>query len=142
MTSFATRSLPTAPTAIAPDGSTVRTLVALEAGSMACFELGPGRTSAAIVHRTVDELWYILGGRGEMWRSQDGRVEIMQLGAGTSLSIPLGTAFQFRSFGPEPLTAVGVTMPPWPGDDEAIAVVGPWQATPPEALGTRGMNGG
>jgi hypothetical protein len=30
-----------------------------------------------------------------------------------------------------PITAVGVTIPPWPGDDEAVPVAGPWQATAP-----------
>ncbi|MBK6928747.1 MAG: hypothetical protein IPH15_14915 [Comamonadaceae bacterium] len=47
---------------------------------------------------------------------------------GTSLSIPLGTSFHFRATGSTPFAAVGVTMPPWPGMDEAEFVVGPWQA--------------
>ena len=38
------------------------------------------------------------------------------------LTIPLGTHFQFRSLGPGPLAAVAVTMPPWPGPDEAVPV--------------------
>ena len=29
-----------------------------------------------------------------------------------------------------PLAAVGVTMPPWPGADEAYDVPGPWSANP------------
>jgi mannose-6-phosphate isomerase-like protein (cupin superfamily) len=44
-----------------------------------------------------------------------------------SLDIPLGTTFQFRSTGDEPLAAVGTTMPPWPGDDEAEPADGPWR---------------
>jgi mannose-6-phosphate isomerase-like protein (cupin superfamily) len=43
------------------------------------------------------------------------------------LTIPLGTHFQFRSHGKEPLSAIGVTMPPWPGEDEAYDVEGPWE---------------
>src|SRR5215208_2196845 len=43
-----------------------------------------------------------------------------------SVTIPVGTAFQFRNTGFEPLAAVGVTMPPWPGEDEAMEVAGPW----------------
>jgi mannose-6-phosphate isomerase-like protein (cupin superfamily) len=39
----------------------------------------------------------------------------------------LGTHFQFRSLGYESLSAVGVTMPPWPGDGEAIIVEGLWE---------------
>jgi mannose-6-phosphate isomerase-like protein (cupin superfamily) len=51
------------------------------------------------------------------------------VGCGVSVSIPLGTTFQVRSFGHEPLSAIRATMPPWPGNDEAILVEGPWPAT-------------
>ena len=33
--------------------------------------------------------------------------------------------------GDEPLRAVGTTMPPWPGEDEAILAAGPWTPTVP-----------
>ena len=66
-----------------------------------------------------------------MWRKQNGRDEVVSIEAGTCLTIPLGTRFQFRAFGPEPLAAVGVTMPPWPGDDEAEVVEGIWAPTVP-----------
>ena len=124
MPEFETMRLPAAPMTIAPDGSDVRVLLAVEAGGMAHFELGPGRVSTAVRHRTVEEIWYIVGGRGEMWRSQGERSEIVELAPGICLTIPLGTSFQFRSFGSEPLSAIGATMPPWPGDDEAIVVDG------------------
>lgn len=67
-----------------------------------------------------------------MWRRAAGREETVSMEPGTSLSIPAGTHFQFRSTGDEPLTAVGVTMPAWPGPDEAYAVEGRW----PPATGT------
>ena len=41
----------------------------------------------------------------------------------------VGTHFQFRTLGDEPLTIVGVTMPPWPGEDEAVEVNGMWTPT-------------
>jgi hypothetical protein len=50
---------------------------------------------------------------------------------GTCLSIPAGTHFQFRADAAGPLTAVGVTMPPWPGEDEAYEVPGEWPADAP-----------
>lgn len=131
MTGYDTSSLPNAPDAIAPDGSDVRILLALTGGSMAHFELAPGRTSRAVTHRTVEEIWYILTGRGQMWRSQDGRSEVVDVHPGVCLTIPLGTHFQFCSFGPEPLAAIGVTMPPWPGDGEAVVVEGAWEPTLP-----------
>jgi mannose-6-phosphate isomerase-like protein (cupin superfamily) len=122
-----TRRLPADPDAIAPDGSEVRVLLRLAGGSLAHFSLAPGRVSRAVRHRTVEELWYFVGGRGEMWRRDaDGRECVVAVEAGVSLDIPLGTTFQFRSTGEEPLAAVGTTMPPWPGEDEAILVDGVW----------------
>ena len=129
MPAFATLSLPAEPTVTAPDGSDVRVLVQLPRGSIAHFELAAGRASAAVAHRTVEELWFVLGGSAEMWRADSDGEAITRLGTGTSLSIPVGTRFQFRSLGPEPFAAVGVTMPPWPGADEAVFVSGPWQAS-------------
>jgi mannose-6-phosphate isomerase-like protein (cupin superfamily) len=120
----ATAQLPDEPTAVAPDGSDVRVLLATSRGSMAHFELRSGATSRAVRHRTVEELWYVLAGRGEMWREQDGRSEVGALVPGTCLTIPVGTRFQFRALGAAPLQVVGVTMPAWPGDDEAVPVDG------------------
>jgi mannose-6-phosphate isomerase-like protein (cupin superfamily) len=116
MNGFETKQLPAAADAVAPDGSDVRVLLSLAGGSMAHFELLPGRTSKAVAHRTVDEIWFVLSGRGEMWRAQDGQPEsIVPLQPGVCLTIPAGTRFQFRALGAEPLAVVGVTMPPWPG---------------------------
>ena len=64
-----------------------------------------------------------------MWRQQDGREEVVTLEPGVRLTIPLGTRFQFRATGPVPLAAVAVTLPPWPGPDEASEVAGKWEAT-------------
>jgi mannose-6-phosphate isomerase-like protein (cupin superfamily) len=125
---FQTKRLPSARDIVAPDGSDVRVLLSLGGGSMAHFELAAGQISKAVTHRTVEEIWYFLSGRGEMWRAGNGQAEtIVQVEAGMCLTIPLGTHFQFRSFGPEPLTAVGVTMPPWPGEREAVLVPGKWE---------------
>jgi mannose-6-phosphate isomerase-like protein (cupin superfamily) len=128
---FKTMRLPAGRDAVAPDGSDVRILLGLKGGGMAHFELAPGQTSTAVTHRTVEEIWFCLSGRGEMWRRQGEREEIVALERGVCIAIPLGTHFQFRSFGPEPLAAVGVTMPPWPGEGEAIVVEGRWRATVP-----------
>ena len=127
MTNFATMTLPAAPDVRAPDGSQVRILLRLAGGSMAHFRLEPGQTSIAVAHRTVEELWYVLSGTGEMWRRQDEREAIVALKAGSCVSLPVGTAFQFRCTGDEPFNAVAVTLPPWPGDGEAFPVDGPWR---------------
>ena len=131
MSEFETKRLPLDRDVVAPDGSDVRVLLTLEGtgkggGGMAHFEIGPGRTSRAVTHKTVQEIWYFVGGRGEMWRRSGGREEIVPVEPGVCLTIPLGTEFQFRSFGYEPLSAIGVTMPPWPGEGEARVVDGKW----------------
>jgi len=130
MTGFDTKPLPSNWDAVAPDGSEVRILLGLRGGGMAHFQLAPNQVSTAVTHRTVEEIWYFLSGRGQMWRRQGDRSEIVDVYPGVSLTIPLGTHFQFRTVGSEPLAAVGVTMPPWPGDGEAILVEGMWTANP------------
>lgn len=124
--SFDTRLKAQLPDVIAPDGSEVRILAAASRGSMAHFSLPPGAVSKAVAHRTVEELWLVLGGRGRMWRKLGAREETVELHPGVSLSIPAGAHFQFRNDGDEPLHCVGVTMPPWPGMDEAHEVDGVW----------------
>ena len=129
MNALSTKRLPVAPDAIAPDGSDVRILLRLEGGSMAHFELPPGQTSVAVAHRTIEEIWYFVTGRGEMWRKLGDQEEVVPVDPGVCLTIPVGTHLQFRSFGYEPLAALGVTMPPWPGEGEAYEVEGKWTPT-------------
>jgi len=126
---FETRPLPASPDAIAPDGSDVRALLQLRGGGLAHFELPTDATSIAVCHRTVEEIWFVLSGRGEMWRKLNQHESVITLEPGVSLTIPLGTYFQFRALGREPLRVIGVTMPPWPGDGEAFEVPGKWAAT-------------
>ena len=54
------------------------------------------------------------------------RGAVVPLLPGTAHSIPLGTQFQFRNPGATPLVVVIVTMPPWPGEDEAVRVPDHW----------------
>ena len=127
MSDFVTRIISEEPDVTAADGCDVRLLARCDHGSMAHFELAPGEISRAVVHRTVEELWFITAGEGQMWRKQGGLEEVVELRPGVSLSIPLGTQFQFRNTGEDdPLEAVAVTMPPWPGEEEAELVQGKW----------------
>jgi mannose-6-phosphate isomerase-like protein (cupin superfamily) len=124
MEKFVTRMIAPAADATAPDGSEVRLLAATERGSMAHFRFPAGAVSRAVAHRSVEEVWYFLSGSGRMWRRNTGSVETVAVSAGVSIAISAGTAFQFRATGDGPLEAVAVTMPPWPGMDEAIPVEG------------------
>ena len=127
-TGFGTRDLPADPDTIAPDGSQVRVLLSLVAGSAAHFRLAPDAVSRAGRHRTVEEIWYILAGRGQMWRRDGAREEVVALKPDLCLTIPAGTSFQFRATGDSPLSAFAVTMPPWPTGscDEWVEVEPYW----------------
>jgi mannose-6-phosphate isomerase-like protein (cupin superfamily) len=127
MHGLVTRPLGAEADVIAPDGCEVRILAATPRGSMAHFTLGPGQTAHAVAHRTVEEVWYFLSGHGRMWRRLGERSEIAEVAAGISIALPTGTWFQLRNDGQEPLAAVAVTMPPWPGEDEAYFVDGAWE---------------
>jgi mannose-6-phosphate isomerase-like protein (cupin superfamily) len=121
-----TRLRSDAPDVIAPDGSEVRILAATARGSMAEFSLPAGKTSLAVAHRSVEEVWVVTSGQGQMWRKWKDAESVVDLRPGLSISIPVGTHFQFRNTGNEALRAIGITMPPWPGMDEANAVKGKW----------------
>ncbi len=126
MSGISQRHLPETADVLAPDGSEVRILEATERGSMAQFRIQPGQIAKAICHRTVDELWFVTAGRGRIWRKDAGSECVTELAPGLSLTIPCGTSFQFRCDGETALEIIGVTMPPWPGDGEALFVQGPW----------------
>ena len=107
------------PDAIAPDGSEIRYLV-LEANRASLVEvsLKPGAVTRPVRHRTVEEIWYFLAGTGTVWL--DG--EVVDVVRGSTVVIPTGRAFQFRSSGDEALRFLCYTSPPWPGNDEAETV--------------------
>ncbi|WP_035804232.1 cupin domain-containing protein [Kitasatospora mediocidica] len=125
---FTTARLDAAPEITAPDGSAVRPLCVLPGvASFAQFELTPGQTAKAVSHATVEEIWFVVSGAGEMWRRQDGREEVTGLEPGVCLTIPLGTTFQFRA-GLQGLRVVAATVPAWPSDSphEARFETGRW----------------
>jgi mannose-6-phosphate isomerase-like protein (cupin superfamily) len=122
--SLSTRERSQHPDVTAPDGSEVRILAATSRGSMAQFTLLPGAVSQAVAHRTVEEVWLCTHGLGRMWRKLGEAEAVVDLRPGISVAIPIGAHFQFRNDGDAPLHCVGVTMPPWPGMDEAYEVAG------------------
>jgi len=85
--------------------------------------LPPGQVSRPVWHQTVEEIWYILEGIGQVWRCppnvEPSGVAAIRVAAGDALTIPTGWRFQFSSSPGEPLRFLCVTIPPWPGPDEA-----------------------
>jgi mannose-6-phosphate isomerase-like protein (cupin superfamily) len=117
------------PDATAPDNSEIRLLGGVDRGSLAHCTLHPRTCSLPIRHRTIHEIRYVVGGHGELWRSDpEGSECVDLLWPGVAVDIPAGSAFQFRATGYEALRMVLLTIPGWPGADEALPVTtGRWQ---------------
>jgi mannose-6-phosphate isomerase-like protein (cupin superfamily) len=113
---------------MAPDTSEIRLLGGTEKGSLAHCTLRPGLCSLPVRHRSIHEIWYVVGGHGELWRAApDGTQRIDLLWPSVGVDIPTGCAFQFRATGSVALELVLLTMPRWPGPDEAVPVrTGRW----------------
>ncbi len=125
----AVRSLPAKYDYLAPDGSKIRLLADGELGGLAHCVLPAGTVSAPVHHRTVEELWYVLKGEGEIWRSRDEEDRTDTVTVGDSIRIPVGTSFQFRAANACDLKLLLATMPPWPGPQEAVPTEGKWTPT-------------
>jgi len=123
---FETMELPADFDILAPDGSEIRVLAQVSGGSMAHGSLHPGCVSRAVEHRSVEEIWYVLSGVAEIWRSNDVSEAVVLANAGMSITIPVGTRFQFRTMGEEPFRFIMCTLPPWPGEGEAMRVPEHW----------------
>ena len=86
--------------------------------------IGAGQTSRPVRHRTVEEAWYVLSGAGEVWRCPPGvattEIQTVRVAPGDALVIPIGWGFQFRADAGSEMRFVCVTMPAWPGMDEAV----------------------
>lgn len=115
------------PDTIAPDGSEIRLLVdgrhAATRASLCEVVLPAGQVSRPVWHRSVEEIWYVLAGRGEVWRrppvAEPGDAPAVSVRAGDALVIPTGWRFQFRAAPDVALRFLCYTSPPWPGAEEA-----------------------
>jgi mannose-6-phosphate isomerase-like protein (cupin superfamily) len=127
-----TRRFPVNPDALSPAGAEIRYLMEGATGNMIHSTVPPGQVNRATVHATVSEFWHVLSGEGQIWRRDRAHEETSVLETGVSIDIPVGTAFQYRCTGVDPLRFLCISMPPWPGDQEATVIDGPWKPTAPE----------
>jgi mannose-6-phosphate isomerase-like protein (cupin superfamily) len=122
-----TTSLETAERGRSPLGAYIRHLMDGAHGNMIHSTVPPGMVGRACRFQTIEEYWYVLAGMGEIRRrAADGRESVTRLIPGVSVDISRGTTFQYRCTGDEALVFTCTAMPPWPGDDEAVIVDGPW----------------
>ena len=114
----------------APDGSEITYLIKGQAGDFGDLcncKLPIGKTSTAVKHQTVQELWNFTAGNGEFWLKDGDNETVSEVKKGTSVLIHPGVSFQFRNMSQDTtLESTITTMPPWPGPNEAIKVEGKW----------------
>ena len=127
-----TRSFPATPDGRSPAGAEIRYLIEGETGNMIHSTVPPGQVNRATVHATVSEFWHVLSGEGRIWRRDGTGEETTVLRTGVSIDIPVGTAFQYRCDGVEPLKFLCIGTPRWPAPHEATVIEGPWTPTAPE----------
>ena len=106
--------MPDATDTTATDGAQVRLLPVLKGESVAQFRPGTGAVSRVGYHRKVEEICYVLTGRGEMWCRTGEHEEIALLASVFCLAIPRRTSFGFRAAAGAALAAVSVARQPWP----------------------------
>lgn len=119
--------LPENPDAKSPAGADIRFIMDGDTGNMIHSTVPPRQTNRATVHATVSEFWYVLEGKGEIWRKKGSDNSVTPLIPGTSVDIPVGTTFQYRNIDDSDLKFICIAMPPWPGDSEATHVDGKWE---------------
>lgn len=91
------------PDATAPDGSEIRLLLDerhhAQKASMVEVALAAGQVSRPVRHLQVEEVWYVLEGRGQVWRcppdAGTASVPAVSVASGDALVIPVGWSFQF-----------------------------------------------
>lgn len=126
MSSIETRNLAQAAAEVAPDGLQIHRLLPLRGGGRAHCTLHAGETSRAMRHRSVEEIWFVVQGYGQLWRKRGAAEHVVDLAPGLCVAIPTGVHFQFRNTGKESLELILCTMPPWPGAAEAVRVADHW----------------
>jgi len=129
LTAVVPRCLPKEYDYLAPDKSEIRLLMQGDEGGLAHCILPAGKVSLPVRHRTVEELWYVLAGGGDIWRARGDEERVDSVVAGDSVWIPVGVCFQFRASKAEDLKVLIATMPRWPGPQEAVPAPGKWSPT-------------
>jgi hypothetical protein len=89
---FGTARLPGRLVAAAPDGTAICT-IQLPDGRLSHFEFAPGNISYALMHKSIEEKWYLLRERDKMWRTHESHEDIVPVEAGVCIARPLDTQF-------------------------------------------------
>lgn len=85
-------------------------------GSVALFELDPGRASAWSHNKEGEESFFILAGHGEVWTGSTPHA----VGPGDYILVPPSVVRSIRASKGETLTFYAITTPAWSKDDDVL----------------------
>jgi mannose-6-phosphate isomerase-like protein (cupin superfamily) len=85
-------------------------------GSVALFELDPGRASAWSHNKVGEESFFILEGHGEVWTGNVAHV----VGPGDYVLVPPAVVRSIRASKGETLKFYAITTPAWSKDDDVL----------------------
>ena len=121
---------PPHPDARSPAGAEIRYLIEGEAGGMIHSTVPAGQVNRAAVHATVERVLGCLTGQGQLWRGDRTGEDDIAEGRGFHRH-PSRDRTPVSLRRTDPLLFLCITMPPWPGDQEATIIEGPWTPTAP-----------
>jgi mannose-6-phosphate isomerase-like protein (cupin superfamily) len=121
--------LPERPDAISPGGaSEIRHLIQLDDGDLTHALCPAGRAAHGATLPERYEAYFVLAGRGEIWRRLGDREGITVLRPGRWVEIPAGTEFQYRAYRETTVVFLVVVLPSWQPDAYHTIDAGPWPA--------------
>jgi mannose-6-phosphate isomerase-like protein (cupin superfamily) len=114
------------PSYTSPGGaSEIRLLLQRPEGELTHARCPEHRSSQpATVEHTV-EMFFVMAGRGFLWRSLDDSEDVVELRPGRSALIPEVARFQYRS--ETDLVFMVATLPQWKPENWRVVEGGPWQ---------------
>jgi mannose-6-phosphate isomerase-like protein (cupin superfamily) len=116
-----------APDYISPGGaSEIRLLIQLPAGEISHARCPTGKVSAAATLDGLWEMFYVLAGRGRLWRSSHDYDGTIALWPGRWAAMPPGTAYQFRAEVEADLVFAVFVTPQWQSKLHHIVEDGAW----------------
>jgi mannose-6-phosphate isomerase-like protein (cupin superfamily) len=114
-------------------GADIRHLVQLPQGDLTHATCPPGGVSPVHELPELFEAYYVLAGRGEIWRKTTDREGVTALRPGRWVHLPPGTQFQFRADAEAALVFLVVVLPSWREELFHLVDGGPWPVDGPAA---------
>lgn len=127
MAALIIHTLSAAPNSVSPDGGAeIRHILTSPGGDLTHAVCLAGSTSGTHHLPELDEGYFVLSGRGEIWRAVNGRDAVTALRPGRWVSMPAGMRFQYRANVGSSLVFLVVVLPSWHEDLFHVVAGGRW----------------